>query len=116
MTRSIKLVLPAAMALVSMTVLTGRAANPGARQAAAPSSQPPGGAYVPKQSDRPAPIEGDEPGFQPIFDGKTLSGWEGDPTYWRVENGTLMGKSSLRPSSRATPSSSGAAVGQRTST
>ena len=92
MTRSIKLVLPAAMALVSMTVLTGRAANPGGRQAATPSSQPSGGAYVPKQSDRPAPIEGDEPGFQPIFDGKTLSGWEGNPTYWRVENGTLMGE------------------------
>ncbi|WP_422083603.1 3-keto-disaccharide hydrolase [Ulvibacterium sp.] len=31
-------------------------------------------------------------GFVRIFDGKTLDGWEGDPTYWRVENGNLTGK------------------------
>jgi hypothetical protein len=48
--------------------------------------------YVPKQSDRPEPATGDEPGFQPIFDGKTLNGWEGDPKYWRVENGCLTGE------------------------
>ena len=41
--------------------------------------------YAPKQSDRPEAVSGDEPGFQPIFDGQTLSGWEGDPTYWRAE-------------------------------
>ena len=35
---------------------------------------------------------GDEPGFQPIFDGKTLAGWEGNPTYWRVEDGALVGE------------------------
>jgi hypothetical protein len=51
-----------------------------------------GAAYVPKQSDRPEPIEGDEPGFQSIFDGKSLDGWEGDPTYWRVEGGSLVGE------------------------
>ncbi len=48
--------------------------------------------YVPKQSDRPEPPTGDEPGFQPIFDGKTLAGWEGDPKYWRVEDGALVGE------------------------
>lgn len=31
-------------------------------------------------------------GFKAIFDGKTLTGWEGDPTYWRVENGNLVGE------------------------
>jgi hypothetical protein len=31
-------------------------------------------------------------GFIKIFDGKTLKGWEGDPTYWRVENGNLVGE------------------------
>ena len=31
-------------------------------------------------------------GFVQIFDGKTLAGWEGDPTYWRVENGSLVGE------------------------
>jgi len=48
--------------------------------------------FVPKQSDRPESISGDEPGFRPIFDGKTLDGWEGDPKYWRVEDGALTGE------------------------
>src|SRR5204863_4617278 len=33
-----------------------------------------------------------EAGFELIFDGKTLKGWEGDPKYWRVENGSLVGE------------------------
>ena len=49
-------------------------------------------AYFPKQSDRPEPLDGDEAGFQPIFDGKTLNGWEGDPKYWRVEDGCMVGE------------------------
>lgn len=34
----------------------------------------------------------DTEGFVKIFDGKTLDGWEGDSTYWRVENGNLVGE------------------------
>jgi hypothetical protein len=49
-------------------------------------------AYTPKQSDRPEPLNAEEPGFVPIFDGKTLQGWEGDPKYWRVENGCMTGE------------------------
>ena len=30
--------------------------------------------------------------FVSIFDGKTLTGWDGDPAYWRVENGNLTGE------------------------
>ena len=48
--------------------------------------------YVPKQSDQPQPIEGDETGFQSIFDGKTLNGWDGDPKYWRVSDGAMVGE------------------------
>jgi hypothetical protein len=48
--------------------------------------------YVPKQSDRPEPLAGDEAGFESIFDGKTLAGGEGDPAYWRVDNGALVGE------------------------
>jgi hypothetical protein len=48
--------------------------------------------YVPKQSDRPEPAEGDEPGFRSIFDGKTLEGWEGDSKYWRVADGIMTGE------------------------
>jgi hypothetical protein len=35
----------------------------------------------------------DHTGFESIFDGKTLNGWDGDPTFWRVENGALVGES-----------------------
>ena len=48
--------------------------------------------FVPKQSDRPEVLTGDESGFQPIFDGKTLDGWEGDPKYWRVADGVMTGE------------------------
>lgn len=37
-------------------------------------------------------IHNNRDGFVQIFDGKTLKGWEGDPTYWRVENGNLVGE------------------------
>jgi putative heme-binding domain-containing protein len=31
-------------------------------------------------------------GWQPLFNGKDLSGWSGDPRLWRVENGVLIGE------------------------
>jgi len=31
----------------------------------------------------------------PIFDGKTLKGWDGDPAFWRVENGAIVGETKL---------------------
>jgi hypothetical protein len=35
----------------------------------------------------------DHTGFESIFDGKTLKGWDGDPAFWRVENETIIGES-----------------------
>ena len=43
----------------------------------------------------PIPPPDPEAGFEPIFDGKTLDGWEGDSTYWRVEEGALVGEVTL---------------------
>ena len=40
----------------------------------------------------PKPIIGDEIGFESIFDGKTLTGWEGDSVLWRAENGKIVGE------------------------
>jgi hypothetical protein len=37
-----------------------------------------------------APLKQTE--LTPIFDGKSLNGWEGDPAYWRVENGVIVGE------------------------
>jgi len=33
-----------------------------------------------------------EDGFEPIFNGKDLTGWEGDSSIWKVENGELVGR------------------------
>jgi hypothetical protein len=30
--------------------------------------------------------------FMPIFDGKTLKGWDGNPKFWSVEEGTITGR------------------------
>lgn len=30
--------------------------------------------------------------YQELFDGSTLNGWEGDTTYWRVEEGCIVGE------------------------
>jgi 3-keto-disaccharide hydrolase len=37
----------------------------------------------------------DESGFQPIFDGKTLNGWDCDSDFWRAEDGAIVGESKL---------------------
>ena len=34
----------------------------------------------------------DADGFVSIFDGKTFSGWDGDTSVWRIENGTFVGE------------------------
>ena len=34
-------------------------------------------------------------GFKPLFDGKTLKGWEGDKKLWSVEDGVLIGRTSV---------------------
>ena len=35
----------------------------------------------------------DRAGFEPMFDGTSLAGWEGDTGFWRVEGGLLVGES-----------------------
>jgi hypothetical protein len=33
-----------------------------------------------------------ESGYQSIFDGQSMKGWDGDPEFWRIENGELVGQ------------------------
>jgi hypothetical protein len=35
----------------------------------------------------------DHAGFDAIFDGVSLKGWDGDPMFWRAENGEIVGES-----------------------
>src|SRR4051812_49385314 len=41
-----------------------------------------------------APAGGQDPGdgFRPIFDGRTLAGWDGDPRFWSVQDGCVTGQ------------------------
>ena len=43
-------------------------------------------------ADRRPLSEFNPEGFMEIFNGETLAGWDGDPEYWRVENGSLVGE------------------------
>jgi hypothetical protein len=38
---------------------------------------------------------GDHTGFTSIFDGTSLKDWDGDPAFWRVEGGAIVGQSTL---------------------
>jgi len=47
---------------------------------------------MPKFHD-PAPYDIDEhTGYKQIFDGKSLEGWDADPTIWHVEGGIMVGE------------------------
>ncbi len=37
-------------------------------------------------------VPDDNQGFEPIFNGKSLTNWEGDTNFWRVENGAIVGE------------------------
>ncbi len=43
----------------------------------------------------------DEAGFKPIFNGKDLTGWEGNPELWSVQDGTITGKTPADPANPA---------------
>jgi hypothetical protein len=59
--------------------------TPPAPTTAAQGGRGGGGIYPQTEPD-------DAEGFVSIFDGKTLTGWDGDTRYWRVENGMIVGE------------------------
>lgn len=43
---------------------------------------------------QPAPLDfNDHAGYVPLFDGKALDKWDGNPKFWRVEDSTIVGES-----------------------
>ena len=46
-----------------------------------------------QQGAQPLVID-DQTGFQPIFDGTSLKGWDGDPAFWKAVDGAIVGESS----------------------
>jgi hypothetical protein len=44
---------------------------------------------------QPAPLDfNDHEGYVSLFDGSSLKGWDGNPKFWRVEDGSIVGESS----------------------
>ena len=59
--------------------------------AAQPSAAGQGGVMV---FTEPSPLDfGDHQGYVSLFDGKSLKGWDGNPKFWRVEGGAIVGES-----------------------
>jgi hypothetical protein len=42
----------------------------------------------------------DEPGFKPLFDGKSLDGWDGNPNLWSVKDGAIVGQTTKEKPTR----------------
>jgi Domain of Unknown Function (DUF1080) len=69
-------------------VVASVAAQPPAGQGAQSRG---GRGQIPRGAD---PLElADHTGFEKIFDGATLKGWDGDLSFWRAENGEIVGES-----------------------
>jgi len=70
--------------LALVCILSASLSSAGVQQA--PQGNRAGGVYPQTEPD-------DDTGFVPIFDGKTLAGWDGDPRFWRAENNEIVGES-----------------------
>jgi len=79
------------VAVSCLLLFLGLSAVPQETQAAAPAVEP-----------DPLPPLTDEPGFESLFDGKTLTGWKAaDASFWSVEDGAITAKiTAEHPTSR----------------
>ena len=75
----------------------GQAPPAGAQQP--PSAQPPAGPPAGQAAGRGGAPRGPQllpfenrDGFKAIFDGTTMTNWDGDPKFWRVEGGAIVGQ------------------------
>ncbi|HMX24592.1 MAG TPA: DUF1080 domain-containing protein [Blastocatellia bacterium] len=94
------LIFAASMVVLLLIALSGF--YPITAQQGPPQGPPPGGGQGgpprgPGGPGRGPGIEAlamdDHTGFEQIFDGKTLKGWDGNPDFWRVENEAIVGES-----------------------
>ena len=64
------------------------------RIGAAAAQQPPAAPEATFVFTEPSPLDfADHQGYVSLFDGKSLKGWDGNPKFWRVENGAIVGES-----------------------
>ena len=86
------------VAIFAVALLTFQTISTSAQQAGAPQGQPRGQAGGGRGPGIEALAFDDHTGFESIFDGKTLKGWDGNPDFWRVENETIIGESTTEKS------------------
>src|SRR6476619_2635380 len=73
--------------VVVATAAIGRAQQP----PAAPTGPPASGRLA---FTEPSPMDfNDHQGYVSLFDGVSLKGWDGNPKFWRAENGAIVGES-----------------------
>lgn len=83
------------VALLAATLLTFAVIAQQGQQGSPPQGgqgRPPGGGQG-RGPGIDALAMDDHTGFESIFDGKTLKGWDGDPQFWRAEAETIIGES-----------------------
>lgn len=91
------LTVPAWSQAQTPTSASAQPAQPSPKETSAPTKERP----APKGAARgdfhePDPINWeDHDGYQQIFDGVSLRNWVGDPSVWRVENGAIVGESTI---------------------
>ncbi len=85
---------------IGLQFTAGAAARPAQPQAVSAAGGAP--APAPGQGARPGSLVFTEPspldfndheGYVSLFDGRSLKGWDGNPKFWRVENGAIVGES-----------------------
>ena len=86
-----KLVAISSAVLLAALFLTFQRIGAGAQQGGPPQGQPRGGGGRGSGIEALAPD--DHTGFESIFDGKSLKGWDGDQSFWRAENEAIVGES-----------------------
>jgi hypothetical protein len=53
-----------------------------------------GGSFANVRFTKPEPLNfADHEGYISLFDGSSLKGWDGNPKFWRVEDGAIVGES-----------------------
>src|SRR6476659_8213718 len=64
------------------------------QQSAQAPTTPPAGRGRGLAFSEPSPMDfNDHEGYVALFDGVSLKGWDGNPKFWRVEDGAIVGES-----------------------
>ena len=82
--------------LIALVIAAGLCAAPAAQQAGRSGQAPSTGSGQAGRGggmSQPQPMAfEDHTGFVQIFDGSSLKGWDGDPKFWRVDGGAIVGQ------------------------